>query len=191
MRERSKQTQPPKAQILWAEPAGAAPGQPPAPPGAGSNTVYNICKAGLMGAATTGPPAAKIDLIADTIKVLLVTSGVTVNADHDFVADLVASEISTTNYTGGFGGAGRKALASRTLARNLALDRGEFGAAGLTWTALGPASGGPTIGGAVVFKELTSDALSPLIAFLAVTNTQVNGGDGILSFSGGLVLTLT
>lgn len=152
------------------------------PPGAGSNLVYNGVKAACLGIPTSGTPAARIDLIADTLKVLLVGTGVpyTADADHRFVSSVAASEISVANYVGGFGGAGRKALTSRTLQVDDTNDWGIFDAADLTWTALGT---GATVGGAVLFKELTSDALSPLIAYFALTNTPTNGGDFTLVWS--------
>lgn len=151
-------------------------------PGAGSTTVYNVYKAGCMGAATTGPPAARIDLGADTIKAMLVNTTLTVNPDNDFVADIVANEISTGGYTGGFGGSGRKLLASKTITADDANDRGAFGCANITWAALAT---GATIGGIVLFKELTSDALSPLICYLAITNLPTNGSDVVADFSAG------
>lgn len=161
-------------------------------PGAGSNLVYNGVKAAIMGIPTSGTPAARIDLIADTLKVMLIGTGVayTPDADHRFVSSVVGSEISVTGYTGGFGGAGRKSLASRTLSADDTNDRGVFDAADLTWTALGS---GATIGGAVLFKELTSDALSPLIAYYAFTNTPTNGGDITIQWSSSpsALLTLT
>lgn len=151
-------------------------------PGAGSNLVYNGFKSAIMGIPTSGTPVARVDVIADTLKVMLIGTGTpyTADADHRFVSTPVASEISVTGYTGGFGGAGRKALASRTLSADDTNDWGIFDAADLTWTALGS---GATIGGAVLFKELTSDALSPLIAYFALTNTATNGGDITIQWS--------
>lgn len=155
-------------------------------PGAGSTTFYNRFKGAVLGATEDG--TAKIDLKADTIKVLLVTSSITVNEDHDVVSDIVAAEIAVTGYTGGFGGSGRKSLSTKTVTVNKTDNRGDFGAANLSWTALAT---GATIGGAVVFKELTNDASSPLIAFLALTNTPTNGSDINLNFAGSIVLHLS
>jgi hypothetical protein len=159
---------------------------------AGSNLVYNGLKSAIMGIPTSGTPAARIDLISDTLKVLLIGTGVpyTPNPDHRFVSSVAASEIAVTGYTGGFGGAGRKTLASRTLSADDTNDWGIFDAADLSWTTLGV---GATVGGAVLFKELTSDALSPLIAYFALTDTPTNGGDLFLIFSSSPsgLLTLT
>ena len=147
-----------------------------------ANLVYNGAKAGFMGVPTSGTPAANISYTGDTLKVMLLGTATpyTPDPDHRFVSSVVASELSVSGYTGGFGGAGRKALASRTLAADDANDRALADAADITWTALG--SGG-TIAYAVLFKELSSDALSPLICLFDVTDTPTNGGDITIVFS--------
>lgn len=172
-------------------PAGISGGGPAGrAPGAGSNTVYNIFKACIMGVPTSAPTSAQINLTGDTLKLMLMQSSYTVSPDHDFVADVVASELGVTGYTGGFGGAGRKSvITSRTLLANDSSDLATFDAADpSTWTALGA---GQTIGGAILIKELTSDALSPLICYFALTNTPTNGGDISLTFNAAGILTLT
>lgn len=150
--------------------------------------VFNGYKAACMGIVTSGTPVARVDVIADTLKVLLVTTGYTFDPDNRFVSSAAGSEISVTGYTGGFGGAGRKSLASRTLSADDTNDRAAFDAADVTWTALGT---GATIAAAIVFKELTSDALSPMIAYFDITDTPTNGGDVTLSWNSIGLLTLT
>ncbi len=147
-----------------------------------ANLTYNGCKAGIMGVPTTGTPAAHINLTVDTVKVMLLSTATpyTPDPDHRFVSSVVASETSVSGYTGGFGGAGRKALASITLQADDANDRALYNAANVTWTALGA---GQTLAYAVLFKELTSDALSPLIALFDFTDTPTNGGDITLVWS--------
>jgi hypothetical protein len=145
-----------------------------------------------MGTPTSGTPAANISLTSDTLKVMLLGTSVpyTPDPDHRFVNSVAASEIAVANYTGGFGGSGRKALASRTLVTNDTNDRGEFDAADVVWTALGA---GATIAYVVLFKELTSDALSPLIALFDITDTLTNGGDITIAWSSSpsALITLT
>lgn len=114
-----------------------------------------------------------IDFVNDTIKVMLVNASYTFNPDHDFADDVSANELSGTGYAGGFNGAGRKTLASKTITEDTANDRIEFDCADLTWTAINAG----TIGGVVVLKEITNDAASPLIAFLDPSDLVTNGGD--------------
>lgn len=82
------------------------------------------------------------DLVANAgVKVGLSTSTHVPNRDDNFASDggaddFVDGELSGTGYTGGFGGAGRKALASKTYTEDDANDRAEFDAADLTWTAI-------------------------------------------------------
>jgi len=155
-----------------------------------ADRVYNGFAAACMGTPTSGTPAATISVTADTLKVMLLGTGTpyTQNPDHRFVSSVVASEIAVSGYTGGFGGAGRKTLASRTLVADDSNDRGVFDAADVTWTALGA---GDTIAFVVLFKELTSDALSPLIAVFDVTDTPTNGGDITIQWSSNGLITLT
>jgi len=123
--------------------------------------------------------AGTIDLAADTIKVMLLGTGYTPNKDHQFVSDVVASELSGTGYVGGFGGAGRKTLASKTLNKSDATDKFFFDAADPTWVAINAG----TIGYAAVFKEGASDALSPVIASVDVADIVTNGGDVTIAWA--------
>lgn len=137
-----------------------------------------------------------IDLLTDTIKVMLVTSSYVANRDDDYVDeggadDPIDHEIVATNYTAGWGGAGRKALASKTVTEDDANDRAEFDADDLTWTALGNGSNA-TIAAAIVVKEGgANDTTSLLIAYLDVADLLTNGNDykllfdaeGIIQFS--------
>lgn len=135
-----------------------------------------------------------IDLLTDTIKTMLVTSQYS-PARTDLVVDAggandpVDAEINVTGYTRGWNGAGRKALASKTVVVDQANNRAEFSAGNLTWTSLGS---GATIAAMVLVKEgVSNDTTSRLIAYLDVTDTPTNGGniaftfdaEGIIQFS--------
>jgi hypothetical protein len=137
-----------------------------------ADAVYNKGKRGLLDGT--------INLTSDTIKVILVSSSYTFDADHDFADDVAASEIAVTGYTGGFGGSGRKTLASKAFATDNTGDAASFDAADLVWTTL---AAGVTLGGAVLVKEVTNDAASPIIAFLDPANIATNGGDVTLAFN--------
>lgn len=138
------------------------------------------------GTGTLGIVNRDINLLGSTIKVMLVTPSYTYNADHDFVNDVAANELSGTGYAAGFSGAGRKTLASKSLALNGGSTRVEFDAADVTWTALAGAAG--TIGGAILYQEGTSDADSRLIAYLDPDDLVPNGSDVTLAWnSGGLL----
>lgn len=116
---------------------------------------------------------ATIAFSSDTIKAILVNASYTYDADHDFANDVSGNELTGTGYTGGFGGSGRKTLASKTITNDTTNDRVEYDCADITWTALNAG----TIGGVVLVKEVTNDAASPIIAFLDPTNLVTNGGD--------------
>lgn len=117
--------------------------------------------------------SGELDLTNDTLKVMLLDADYTPNADHDFVADIVADELSGTGYTGGFGGSGRKTVTSKVFTINDTNDRGEFDAGDITWTSINAG----TVGCAVLIKEITDDSASILIAAYDVTNVATNGSD--------------
>jgi hypothetical protein len=135
-----------------------------------------------------------IDLLTDTIKTMLVTSQYSAArtdlvVDNGGANDPVDAEINVTGYTRGWGGAGRKSLASKSVVVDQSNNRAEFSAGNLTWTALGT---GATIAAMVLVKEgVSNDTTSRLIAYLDVTDTPTNGGDiaftfdaeGIIQFS--------
>src|SRR3990172_10804047 len=76
-----------------------------------------------------------INLLTDTIKVMLTTAAYVPDKDHSF-ASQVTNELSGTGYAGGFGGSGRKALAAKTVTQDDAGDVAYFDAADLTWSAI-------------------------------------------------------
>lgn len=116
-----------------------------------------------------------------SIKVMLVTSSYTPNKDHQYVSDVVAAELSGTGYTGGYGGSGRKALAARAVNKDNASDQVRMDdTADVTWTAIN--AGTPAY--AIVFREITSDAASPVICCCEITSpVATNGGDYTLQWA--------
>lgn len=125
--------------------------------------------------------------LTTTHKVMLLATATayTYNPDNDFVSagganDPDDAELSVSGYTGGFGGAGRKTLASKTITTNDTNNRVEWDAADVTWTALAT---GQTIEAAVVIVEITNDAASQLVVYLDPTNVPTNGSDITLQFA--------
>ncbi len=104
------------------------------------------------------------------IEVMLLASSYSFNPDSNVVSDIVASEISTTNYA-------RQNIANTTITEDDTGDRVVLDGDNNLWTALGPGSGGPIVGSAVAIRNTGADATSPVLANLGVANTQVNGGD--------------
>jgi hypothetical protein len=113
------------------------------------------------------------------LKAMLVTSSYTPDRDDQYVDDGGANdptdhEISGgSGYTGGFGGAGRKVLASKTITIDLVNDRSDFDCADITWSAIDTTTEPAYL---IAIIEETADNDSPLISehdFVAVTN----GGD--------------
>lgn len=133
-----------------------------------------------------------IDLLTDTLKVMLVGTTYTANADHNFVnSDVYQTEIGGTGYAGGYGGSGRKTLSSKTIVKDTVNDRAEFNAAPVTWTSINAG----TVGGAVIIRERagTGDTMSELIGFVDSGSFPVvtNGGDFTITWSVEGVLQLS
>lgn len=122
-----------------------------------------------------------LDLINEaSLKLVLVDDTYVHDNTRDFVddgtADDIAShEIAVSGYTGGFGGAGRRVPANRTLSRDDPSEEIEFDFNDETWTALGA---GVTIGGVALIVEKTTDGDSWVVAYDELTgNVATNGGD--------------
>lgn len=154
------------------------------------NTGKLRCWAGATG---------EIDLINDAaVKVMAVqTNDAPDDPDIEFVGDYLgggdAVEVLSTGYTGGWGGAGRKALASKVLAVDQANNRAEFDCADVTWSTISQAGAEQWVGFAII-KEITNDAASPVVA---VINTAAglpltpNGSDITLTIDAEGLLHIT
>lgn len=130
---------------------------------------------GTYAGAATLAAGAGIGWTTATIRVLLVSSSYTFDADHATVADVSASEIGVSGYA-------RATLTSPTATYDSGNNRTVLDAADVTFSAL---SAGATIGGAVVFKRVGgSDASSdPLIAFVDLNDLPTNGSDVVAAWS--------
>jgi hypothetical protein len=128
-------------------------------------------------------------LASDTVKMGLLKNTYTPNPDHNFVDDVASHETTASGYTGGFGGGGRKTLASKTISENATDDTVVYDAADpASWTALGS---GDTLRYAFVCKEVTNDAASPLIAVLDMQADKIlNGGDLTLAINSAGIFTI-
>lgn len=115
-----------------------------------------------------------VDLLADTIKVLLLSASYTPNKDHEFVSDVSTYELSGTGYVGGYEGSGRKTLANKTVTKDDSADVAKFDADDVVWTAINAG----TAAYAAIVKEVTDDAHSPVVAIVDLSPDVVtNGGD--------------
>lgn len=119
-----------------------------------------------------------LDLINDaTIKAMLVNSGYTPDVDHNFADSITAAtskELSGTGYVGGFGGAGRKALGTKTITQDDTANVAYFNCADIVWTAIDAG----TVSFIAIIKEVTADTDSPLLAIIDVSPDIVtNGGN--------------
>jgi hypothetical protein len=127
-------------------------------------------------------------LTSATVKVMLVNNTYTPNQDDVNVSALSSAELSGTGYVGGFAGAGRKTLGSKSFAADNANNQVTFAGANMTWTAINAG----TAQAAVLIKENTTDADSILIAYLDAASPYVtNGGDMTLAFTGGFPFVTT
>ncbi len=116
------------------------------------------------------------------VKLLLVKSTYTYVATHEFVDNVVASDIideecDATGYVGAFGGADRLVPASRTA--TVAASIVEYKFTSPTWTAIGNGTNN-LVGGVVLLDETgqTLDTATPVFCFDdLVGNVNTNSGD--------------
>ena len=124
-----------------------------------------------------------IDFENDTIKVLLVNTSHTYDKTDEFVSDIVANEASNVSGTG----YERKTLASKTVTLDAANDRVEYDSANPTYTAINAG----TIAAAIVYKEVTTDSDSPIIAQIDFADLVTNGSDVELQVNADGLFTVT
>lgn len=127
------------------------------------------------------------DITAATNKVMLVKSGYVQDPDNDLVDaggadDALDHELTVSGYTGGHGGAGRKAWGTITVTANKTDNRADVGVgADLTWTSLAT---GETIAGAILINEAGgADTSTRLLCYWDITDTPTTGGDVTLDFT--------
>ena len=106
-----------------------------------------------------------LDWVNDDIRCLLVDSGHAEDVDDDYVADIVANELSGTGYA-------RFALTGKSVNIDDTGDLAEFIAADYTFSAID--AGTPAY--AIIYRYGTGDSDSPLIASLTMPGTPTNGG---------------
>jgi hypothetical protein len=133
-----------------------------------ANAVYPLAKKALLD--------ADIDLLTDTIKIVLCDSGYTYNTAHDNLDDITAGARVATS----------SALASKTTTG------GAFDAADVTYTALT----GDTVTSWVLFKDSGTESTSKLIAYFDTVSGggafsfTPSGGDLTLSFGASGIFTI-
>ncbi len=101
--------------------------------------------------------------------------------------DFIDGELSGTGYASGFGNSGRHALTSKAVVYDVANDRVELDADDSVWTAINAG----TIAHVTILKEITSDALSPVVIEIDVADTVTNGGDITIAYDAEGILQLT
>lgn len=138
--------------------------------------LYNAAKARL---------GLGFDWTAGTKKLLLVdaAAGYVPDPDAVFVADLDPDvELDTDNYA-------RGTITGRTVETDDTANVARWLASAPIFEALGPGSGGPNVGGAIVIEETGDDATARLLVWLPDVAGPTNGTDWLTSFPAeGLVL---
>jgi hypothetical protein len=130
--------------------------------------------------------SGNILILTDPIKVMLVTPDYIPDPDHTYVDDgtelsPVNFELDGTGYVAGFGSSDRLTLENRSLVRDDNTDRIRLFADPVDWN---PISAG-VAGAYIIMKEVTSDAESPLIAYVSSGGFPINtdGGELVITFN--------
>lgn len=133
--------------------------------------------------------AGSISWPADTLKIMLLKSSLTPDRDDNFISDISADECDAGGYVGGFGGAGRKTLANKTVTEDDTNDRTTYDADNPSaWTL----DAGNTLRYCAIVQEVTTDADSPVLAVLDFgSNVLTNGGNITVEFDAAGVIYLS
>ena len=122
-----------------------------------------------------------------TLKVAYVDASYVANRDHVFASELGNSECSGSGYTRGFNSPGRVALAGKDIAVDNTTNSVNYLADDFTSSSV---SIQPNA--IVVLEEKTSDADSPLLAYIdSATTAFPLGGDLPVLFEDGIAFTKT
>ena len=135
-----------------------------------------------------------------TIKVMLVTSAYTANKGHAYVdagsgaasARPGQCEVTGTGYAGGWAGSGRKPIDNAGCtytAQDDTNDLAKLDADDIVWTGINVGA----VSAAIIYKSITSDAASYLIAYVDDGGfpKTTDGGNLTITWAAGGVLTLT
>ena len=109
------------------------------------------------------------------VRVILVMTNTTADTEEDvvFVGDIMdLDEYNGAAYV-------RKALANQAVAADNANNRGEFDADNFTWTTLG--AGTRQAQAMLLYRHITNDADSPLIAYIDTGGFPIQGNGGDIS----------
>lgn len=138
-----------------------------------ADVIYNSFKQKIMDGS--------IDLDNDTIKVALVTSSYTPDADTHEDFDDVTDEVTGTGYS-----AGGETLANVSVTKDTTDDEGVFDADDVTWT-----SSEITARGAVIYKDSGDATTSWLIAYIDFGEDKTSsGGDFTIQWGSEGILNL-
>jgi len=134
--------------------------------------IYNRCKYNWM--------AGVVDMVNDTIKIILLTSTHTFDADHDILTDVNTNEISGTGYS-----TGGNTLSGKTVTQDDTNDLAVFDATDTSWT-----TATFTARHAVLVDDTVSG--DPLLCSIDFgTDKTVTGGTFTISFSSNGIIRIT
>lgn len=130
---------------------------------------------------------------SDLIKVALMKSTYSFNADHNTFSDASATEIVATGYTARGDGDGAGGLGTKSGTENDTNDRAEWDAADHVYPSIGGTSD-DTIAGIIVMRSPDAgetSANTELIANVGVGSTLTNGGNITLVWNSAGILHIT
>jgi hypothetical protein len=103
------------------------------------------------------------------VTILLVDPAYTFDPDDAYVSDVVAFELTTTNYV-------RLAVVNPAVTLDNGTNSIIISADPANWPNLGPVGAPVAVGGAVIFRNVGADAACPLLSHVQLPNGTVTGG---------------
>lgn len=111
--------------------------------------------------------AQSTDIVADTVRFMLLKNTYAFDRDHEFVSDVVTHELTAVGYA-------RVDATGKTLTANSTNDASYFDCDNPVF---GPLAAGQTIGFVVAFKDTGSGATSPLLMCWQVVAQPTDGSE--------------
>ena len=105
------------------------------------------------------------------IRMMLVSTGYTFAATHNYVSQTTGTEISVAGYS-------RQSSSSKTVAASTA--RIKYDMSDVTYSSL---TAGQTVGAGIIYKDAATDTGRQMLFYMDVTNTPTNGGNITVQFS--------
>jgi hypothetical protein len=136
-----------------------------------ANAMYHSGKGAIISGASTGTHIKQtVNLLSDAnIEIIALENDTGEDLTHNTVQDAItagAVEVTSTGYTGGYGGSSRQSLASKSYTVDQSNGRWEFDCANVTWSSINQAGSETWVAFLIAKRGTSDDTTAQLIAHI-------------------------